>query len=189
MAPSVSPVQPPCQGRVLCQKLCAWAPADYYARCPHRSGTVGSDLPLVSLSPRSQLVEQLALPTLLGRRRPINRRSLSLPPAALRLLGRLFPTIQFSFPLLWLRRQHLGPGHAIQPARPAARQGISCGALFVSLRTCDDGQRDESSNISALPLCLRREWPQHLRRAPSVPASDCAVRHHRSILSVVSIRG
>ena len=26
----------------------------------------------------------------------------------------------FLFPLLWLRRQHFGPGHAIQPARPAS---------------------------------------------------------------------
>src|SRR4249920_1570903 len=157
MASSVSLIQPPCHGRVLCQELCARPPVDYNARQPHRLGSMGSTLSFLSLSTGSKFVEQLALPAVLGRRRQIEGRGLSLSTAALRLLGRPLPTIQFPFPVLWLRRQHFGPGHAIQPSRPAASQGIFLDTLFSALRARDDGRRDESSHFPTLPLCLRSQ--------------------------------
>ena len=106
----------------------------------HRPDSMGSPLSFLSLSTGSEFVEQLALPALLVRRRPIDGRSLSLYPAALRLLGRPIPTLQFPVSILWLCRQQLGPCHAIQPARLAACQRIYHDTLFSALRIRDDGR-------------------------------------------------
>src|SRR6267143_841640 len=106
MAPSVSLLEPSCHGRVLCQEFCARPPVDYNARCPHRLGSMGSTLSFLSLSTGSEFVEQLALPALLVRRRPVERRGLSLSPAPLRLLGRPIPSLPFPVSVLWLCRRH-----------------------------------------------------------------------------------